>query len=295
MTKIIGSPLGLGRDFHFIVIGLLTMMLLDTAPSVGQAQNPDKSPSHSENATIPVFDVVSIRQHRSVDVDVSFQTPEDGVSMSNIPMKMLLHEAFGMENDRIFGAPDWVKTTRYDIEAKVAAPDIPALEKLTTEQRRLMICELLQDRFGLKFHHEQKEIPVYALVIAKGGSKLKQSSGLDDHGNKVPSSMHFYGNATLESRGTALSFLLDLLSHELNRSVLDMTGLTGNFDYTLQWTPEDNAASMGLEPKDHRPRSNQEGPTLFTALNEQLGLKLEARKMPGDVIIVDNLDQPSAN
>jgi uncharacterized protein (TIGR03435 family) len=218
----------------------------------------------------------------------------DGISFRGVPMNMLIRESFGVEDDRILGEPAWVKN-RYDVEAKVDAEDAPKLMNLKIDQRRAMLLPLLQDRFNLKYHHETRELPIYALVVAKGGVKMKP--GAPD--NPKPAVM-MNGRGNIKSTGTTI-MLSHILSRELGRSVVDKTGLTGNYNYTLQWTPDDVGMPMGgggggdAAPGKGDPSSDAGGPSLFTALEEQLGLKLEATKSAVDVIVIDHIDLPSEN
>ena len=149
-----------------------------------------------------------------------------------------------------------------------------------------MLLPVLEERFNLKlYRHETREITVYELVVAKGGSKLKESAPdtAGTNGNPMRRSMLLNGIGHLESHGTSIDPLAHELSRALGRTVFDKTGLTGNYDYTLEWTPDDG------------PPTDTVGPSLFTAVQEQLGLKLEAQKEPVDVVVIDHIDKPSPN
>lgn len=243
----------------------------------------------------------------------------DGTHIEGVPLKMIVREAFHVEDDRVIGLPAWVKTSRYDIQAKVAPEDAPKLEKLKVDQRASMLLPLLEDRFNLKYHHEVRELPSYSLVIAKGGSKLKASTVPDQpplpapgddpkadgpgggpHSGSGPNPrqggfVRMMGPGHIEATGADLQPLTRILSQSLGRTVVDKTGLSGLYDYTLNWTP-DNAAPPPkgpLPPEVVMPDPN--GPSLFTALDEQLGLKLESEKGKVDVIVIDHIEPPSAN
>jgi uncharacterized protein (TIGR03435 family) len=231
---------------------------------------------------------------------------------------MLLREAFRVEDDRIIGAPGWVKTNRYDVQAKVSPEDAPKLDKLKLEERRSMLLPLLVERFNLKYHHETRELPTYSLVVAKGGPKLKPSAIQDPPpspkppdagapprpdeagGNNPPRHMmRLMGRGHFEAEGGNTQMLARVLSQQLGRTVVDKTGLTGAYDYTLQWTPDD-ASPPGPGGADGGPPRNENqtdaaGPSLFTAVQEQLGLKLQSEKGPADVIVIDHIDLPSEN
>lgn len=237
----------------------------------------------------------------------------DGISIKGVPMQMILHEAFGTEDDHVIGAPSWVKSTRYDIEAKVAAEDAPKLKALTGEQRQQMLLPLLVERFNLKYRHEMRELTSYTLVVAKGGVKMKESTPNDSAPAAIPKDgaadapkplpkghmLRMMGPGHIESEGTETKFLAHVLSQQLGKTVADKTGLTGNYDYILQWTPDDATGPIpggaGSGPGQDESAVQAGGPSLFTAVEEQLGLKIESTKGQVDVIVIDHLDLPSAN
>ena len=227
----------------------------------------------------------------------------DGIKITNVPLYMIAREGFGLEDDRIIGGPGWAKTTNFDMEAKVAPEDAPKLKGLPMEERRRMLVSLLQDRCGLKFHHETRDLPVYDLVVAKGGSKLvasKPDPPAEDGGD--PKGRHMLmmtGRGHIESTGADIHGLSRILSAQLHRTVIDKTGLTGSFDYKLDWTPDDAPQGMAKAgdagPGENANSQDNVGPSLFTAIEEQLGLKLESSKGPVDVVVIDALEQPTAN
>jgi uncharacterized protein (TIGR03435 family) len=265
------------------------------ARSQGTARNDDP------NANLPKFDAISIKPSGNSGGTMLMLTP-DGISAANVPLQMILLQVLGVENDRLVGAPGWVNNNRCDIQAKVTADDAPALRKLSREQRFEMFQPVLQERFQLKFHHEMKELQGYALVIAKGGPKISGSTPGDPSGTNTPGQHHLYliGNGRLESKGSQIESLAHQLSFILGgQTVVDKTGLTGNYDYTLQWTP-DNASPMAMGPGSGNPGgdtapSAESGPSIFTALQEQLGLKLQSEKVRADVLVIDQIEQPSPN
>lgn len=236
-----------------------------------------------------------------------FQITSDGMKITNVPLWMMVREAFGLENDRLFGGPSWAKTTAFDVEAKVSPEDALKLKALKMEERRQMMVSLLEERFGLKYHHETRDLPMYELVVAKGGGKMQASKpdpeGPDNGPGPEPSPgrhmLMMRGRGHIESVGSATSGLVRLLSAQLGRTVVDKTGLTGDFDYKLDWTPDDTLPQMTRSgnpaPGDSAASPDTGGPSLFTALEEQLGLKLESTKGPVDVIVIDQLNPPTAN
>ena len=259
---------------------------------------------------MPKFEVATIKPTKDDEDQSMMMYTSDGISLHGIPMKMILREAFGVEDDHIIGEPSWVKN-RYDVEAKVDADDAPKLKGMKMDQRRMMMLPLLEERFNLKYHHETRELPMYALVVAKSGLKMKASAPDDppkadakpddaDAKDKPRIGRHnlmMNGRGHLESTGTGIPFLVHVLSSQLGRTVVDKTGLTGNYDYTLQWTPDDVGTPMGGDagPGKGDVSPDAGGPTLLTALEEQLGLKLESQKGTVDVIVIDHIDTPSEN
>lgn len=257
------------------------------------------------------FDVVSIKPTPSSDDKTRIELSPDGNSFHGAPVRMVLRTAFGVEDDRIVGAPSWVNTSRYDIEAKVAPEDAPGLEKLKGDERNAMLISVLTERFHLKYHHAARELPMYALEVAKGGPKLTKGEPEPPGGYKPPDPDHPVDPAKehykimtvpghIEADSVPMSVLADVLTQlHVGRIVVDKTGLTDNYNFALKWTPElpawlkANLASGGLGPaddvKDDVPSS------LFTALQEQLGLKLVPEKSSVDVIVIDHIEPPSPN
>jgi uncharacterized protein (TIGR03435 family) len=308
-----------------IALLVATFCLLCPDPLPGQSiSSPNDAPAKPASAVpqpptsessakpdLPKFEVATIKPAAPSDNSMLMFTA-DGISIHGIPMKMLLRESFGVEDDRIIGEPNWVKN-RYDIEAKVDAEDAPKLKNMKFDQRRAMVLPLLEDRFNLKYHHETRELPMYALVVAKDGLKMKASAPDDppkadgapkpgdgdakDKPRMGRRSLMMNGRGHLESTGTTTEMLAHVLAQQLGRTVVNKTALTGNYDYTLQWTPDDVGTPMGGDagPGKGDVSPDAGGPTLLTALEEQLGLKLESQKGTVDVIVIDHIDLPSEN
>ena len=189
------------------------------------------------------------------------------------------------------------KSEHYDIQAKVEEADIPAYKALTNQQRGLMLQGLLADRFKMVAHTEVRELPIYALVVAKSGLKLKEA----DPANTYPSGIHGpdgkstgagmmrMGPTFIEGQAVPIGQLLGLLTQNTGRTVIDKTGLTGKYDISLKWTPEEPAMFNGA------PAPDSSYPPLFTALQEQLGLKLESQKGPVPGVVIDHIERPAEN
>jgi len=311
MTQRVGVSLSVGRRVALcLVAGVAVAMPLGFGV-LHAMQGPAPAPPSSSIITtdVPKYEVATIKPSpSSSDGRMMMMFNPDGVSISGVPLQMIVREAFRVEDDRIVGAPGWVKKNRYDIQAKVAAEDAPKLEKLKIDQRQSMLLPLLEERFNLKYHHETRELPSYALVVAKGGPKMKTSEVPDvpkpgdppspDSGQKR--FMRMMGPGHVEAEGSNMQGLTQILSQQLGRTVVDKTGLSGNYDYTLNWTPDNAPPPMpGGGPEGGPPRNdggnNEAGPSLLTALQEQLGLKLESEKGEVDVIVIDHIDLPSEN
>ena len=276
-----------------------------TAPGAGDAAAQDKSAS----AQLPAFEVVSIKPDKSGSMGMRIMFTSDGMSITGFPAHMLLREALGVSNNQIEGEPGWMNSDRFDIEAKVAAEDVPRLKTFKPLDRWAMLLPVFEDRFALKSHHETKDLTQYVLVVAKSGLKMKEATPGDAYANGLKGPDGKGGGAgtmrmqpgEVTAQGLPISDLVRQLSFQFGTSVVDETGLTGNYDFDLKWAPDEMEGSMPRAPDGGQPGTNNPapppttGPSLFTALEEQLGLKLEAHKEPTDVIVIDHIEQPSPN
>ena len=191
---------------------------------------------------------------------------------------------FGFERIRVVGGPDWLGSDDYEIQAKIEDSMYAAMQKMNSAQQReqvkLMEQSLLADRFKLKVHFETREMPGFALVIAKSGPKLRPAK--DGESSRL---------SVRQNEMTATAISMDQWIHSPfigGRVVVDQTGLTGTYDFTLTWSEQSVASGAGQE-------NGADAPSLFTAVQEQLGLKLVPTKVPVQVIIVDSIERPSAN
>jgi uncharacterized protein (TIGR03435 family) len=234
----------------------------------------------------PIFDVATIKPNKSGSSrSSSFTTDHGTYDGENVTIRTLLMLAFGVRPDLIFGLPSWTENARFDVSAKVVDSDVKDLAALTREQHRAMMLALLVDRFQLKSHMETRTLPVYELVIAKGGMKFKEStpaapggrSGISTHNNELTAS------------DSPIAIFTNVLSDNLHRAVIDKTGLTAKYDFTLKWTRYEDSAAQSADP------ATDAGPSIFTAMQEQLGLKLQPAKGPVQVLVVDQVEQPSEN
>jgi uncharacterized protein (TIGR03435 family) len=271
--------------------GLLASVAIgmhDKASAAAQQQTA-ASPSA---APAPVFDVAAIHLHISEPHEhnsIWSSTFDSHFRAENVSVVMLIHWAFEMPETRILDAPGWASATHFNIDATADPAVDQQLHNLTSDagrkQKEMMVQALLADRFRLVTHTETRELPIYELVVARGGAKFgdpKSSGTIVNHGRD---------HIEVEGPNSA-ALLAEELSKEVGRDVVDRTGIIGRYDLKLQWTPDDSAvpASNGSASS-----ASDSGPSLFTALEEQLGLKLEPAKGPVQVLVIDHVELPSAN
>lgn len=237
------------------------------------------NPAQADAAKLPAYDVGSIKLNKSGSSSVDIDTNVSTFSATNVSLKNLLESAYDIKPDLISGITGPVATARFDIEAKVVEPDITAIRKLSPRQYGAMLMPLLTERFHLQAHTETRILPIFELVVLPGSPKFKPSSDPSGHG--AGTSIH---NRALTATDVSMTSLADTLAGQVHRTVIDKTGLTGNFDFTLKWAPEDT-----------RDTQADSGPSIFTALQEQLGLKLQPAKGPVETLVVDHAEMPSEN
>lgn len=278
-------------------------LLLLASACIARAQLPmlpDGGPSKADPAIkVPVFDVVSVKPHKSDDNMMRMQNTPDGFRTTNFSLLSLIVSAYNVRQDMVSGGPSWIGTARFDVEAKVAGPDVDTMKKLTPEQRRSMFQALLADRFQLKLHTETKTLPVYELVVARGGPKLQASAPEpppepDAKPDAAPKARSMIRMSPGELTGERLpmSNIVAQLANVLHRTVIDKTGLTGRYELSLKWTPEEIAMKAGAGAGD---TGAETGPDIFTAVQEQLGLRLVSAKGQVDTLVVDHAEMPAEN
>jgi uncharacterized protein (TIGR03435 family) len=235
----------------------------------------------------PAFDVASVKLSTSFTGGFSMGTKNGRLTATNVPVKTLILKGFHAKDFQVTGGPGWLETERYDVVAKTENTSIG------DNDLWLLLQPLLEERFRLRFHKETKQMPVYSLVVAKGGSKLKRHTGDDE---PTMSGRMSGGKASLACTNTSMARLADALGEHTDRLVLDDTRLKGSYDFKLDWSQdhpgEPASVSMlnGLEEG-----LGLTGPSIFTAVQEQLGLKLEPAKGPVQIIVIDGADKASGN
>jgi uncharacterized protein (TIGR03435 family) len=245
----------------------------------------------------PQFEVATVRPNKSGESGASLgPRPGGRLNGTNQTARNLIRNAFNVQPYQLIGGPDWMDSDRFDIVAKAADTDLDAKVMLPgPQQYMLRLQSLLEDRFKMATHWETRELPVYALVVAtegKLGPKLKVHAGECDRarsgGPPPPGSPAFFcgtrGNMTPTSAkvtgvGIALDGFARNLSGQTGRYIINKTGLTGSYDLELEFTPDQSADNVG--------------PSLFTAMQEQLGLKLDSQRAPVEVLVIDRLERPT--
>jgi uncharacterized protein (TIGR03435 family) len=271
----------------------LLFALVCAAAALGGAAAQDKAAAAGPQTKAVAYDVVSIRPNKSGSGRVSISVNNDSFSAENVSLKTLLANAYDVKQYLISGLTGWANSARFDVNAKIVDMDADALKKLTDKQREAMLQQLLADRFQLKVHLQTEVQPIYEMVVAKGGAKITavEPPGSDPEADK---NKEFKGmgrgsmrvnNTQLTAHDVPLDSLAYTLSGRLSRTVVDKTGLKGKFDLVLTWSPDDGSAAA----------SDSSAPSLFTALQEQLGLRLQPAKGPVETLVVDHVEMPSEN
>jgi len=264
---------------------LLTAVLI--AP-IAQAQTPPPGDQPGA-AVLPAFEVVSVNQNKTAQ-SWSVSTPPDGYNATGATLMTLILNAYDIRpNYRVIGAPSWWDDRRFDIQAKVSDADIPTLQKLNYRQRAPMVQQILTDRFKLKVHREVKILPIYSLVVVKQGVLTEAPPPTD--GKPVALGLRPGRGARagqLVATNLTTAWLAAQLSGIMGRMVVDNTGLTGTYSADLHWTP-DNQIMANSQAKSDTSLS------IFTAVEEQLGLKLVPTKGPVECLVIDHVEMPSEN
>jgi uncharacterized protein (TIGR03435 family) len=255
----------------------------------------------------PEFEVASIKPAAPDARGMWIRTAPGGrVNITNMTLKELIVIAWRVQPFQISGGPAWLDSVHYDISAKPESSpkqgEIP-----------LMLQALLTDRFQLTIHRETKELPVYALVLAKRDGKLgpglteSKEGACTQFDPTKPSAppepgkppVTYCGNmrmspSSMQAIRVPMAQMIPMLERRLGRTVIDKTGLTGNFDFSVEWTPDETLGPR-FGPDAPQPQSDTAGPSIFTALQEQLGLKLESQKGPVEILVIDRAEKPTEN
>ena len=227
----------------------------------------------------PGWDVVTVRPSDPNEKNGSFRVEGRHVKVQRETVEEMLMVAYGLQRNQIANVPEWVKTENFDADG---VPDTEG--QPSVQQFQVMVRKLLEQRFGLKAHKEQREMEVYAVRVGKDGSKLAATKS---DPNALPS-QDVYGSGvgrTLKFTNVSMDDFALMMLYEVERPLVNQTGLTGRYDFDLKFTKNEQAASADPNAP----------PGLFTAVQEQLGLKLDAVRAPAPVLVVDAITRPSAN
>jgi uncharacterized protein (TIGR03435 family) len=224
-------------------------------------------------AQSPAFEVASIKLNNSGSGRGTETTGPGRVTLVNTNISSLIQQAFGIKGFQISGAPGWVTSDQFDVTATTGTS-----KDLSDIELEPYFESLLAERFHLKYHRETKEMQVYALEVAKTGAKLTTHAGAGDTSTNISNGP---AQTSMKSVNMPMKGFAGMLGRRLDRMVIDNTGLTGGYDLTLEWAPN--------------PSPDSTEPSLFTALQEQLGLKLESTKAPVEIIVIDNIERPTEN
>ena len=250
---------------------------------------PPPVPPMAANAD-PGFDVATIKPSEPGKQGKGFGFRAGHFVTFNTNMNDLIAFAYGLHSKQIVDAPAWFGTDLFDIEAK---PDTEGRPNL--KQMGIMVQKLLTERFQLKFHHDQRELSVYAITVAPGGPKMTKSTAAPTD----PQGFGFRALGDLNVRNMNMKdFATWMQSGVMDRPVVDQTGLTDRYDFPLKWTPDDSqfAQFRGVGATPPAPTEDPNAPpSLYTAVTEQLGLKIGPAKLPDDVVVIDHAEKPSAN
>jgi uncharacterized protein (TIGR03435 family) len=237
-------------------------------------------------AASPGFEVAAIKPSRPEAQGKGFTMRGREVLTINTNLSDLVTFAYGVHARQIVNAPDWAEKDHYDI---TGIPDVDGQPNI--DQMRAMLKKLLADRFKLTFHRDKQELSVYALVVGRDGPKLTKSAG-DPNG---PTGLVFRGLGVLPGMNASMADFASVMQGAvLDRPVVDQTGIPGKYDFTLTWTPDESQfRAMGVRVPP--PPDNATAPSLFTAIQEQLGLRLESTRAPAEVLVIDRVEKPTEN
>ena len=297
----------LGRRRAAIILAAAGVL----AAAVGPLRAQTTQGAAVQNA--PAFDVVSIRENKSGESSQTMRRQPGGrLIINNLPLRMLIMNAYGLQEGQLVGVPDWIDSARYDVTA-VASGEFAVTEPGTVGPLNLMMQRMLVDRFRLAVHTETRELPIYALTLARSDGRLgprirtaaidcqaamnamlkqMQSGGATSAPPQRPDGgpgcgMRMGPGSQLTAGGASMAALARLLAVPVGRLVLDRTGLNGGFDFDLEFTADPAAGAP--------PAPDTGAPSMFTALEEQLGLKLRADRAPVEVLVIDGVERPSEN
>jgi uncharacterized protein (TIGR03435 family) len=250
-------------------------------PAIAQDAGPQQPPKPSMMAkdADPDWEVVTVRPSDPNSMYGGYQIDGRDVMVRRKTVQSMLLFGYGVHRSQLMNLPDWTRTELWDARGHADVPGQPDREQL-----RSLVCKLMAERFGLTMHRERKEMDAYALTVAKGGAKMTPSAA-DPNRMGSENDRENNGQMTMHAENTSMGDLAGLLMRlTLDRPAVDRTGLPGKYDFNLTWTGDETRVTAA-----------DASPGLFTAIQEQMGLKLEPTKATVDVLVIDKVERPGAN
>lgn len=243
------------------------------------------------------FDAASVKPSKPGDSRGStFQfTPGGGLNITNGTLRDIIETAYSVGDFQILGGPGWLNSERYDVSARSASDTAqagPGNSPNGVADTRLRLQTLLAQRFQLKIHRETRDVPIYALVVGKSGSKLIEGETAVSERSTAGIRA---GCGQITGTMASMANLAVYLERQLRRPVVDRTGLSGRYNFQLEWAPDSGPCSTPVDGVPGAPVNSSDGPSIFTAVQEKLGLKLESTKGPAEVIVVDHAENADEN
>jgi uncharacterized protein (TIGR03435 family) len=268
-----------------LVLGASPQLLSQTNALQSHTLTASAAQSPSEASKVPVFDIISIRKAKNPQV-LSGRPLGDGYSAEGMSIRWLIMQAYAIPTYQyIVGEPGWTKDARYDIQAKVSGSDVAALQTMDWKQRNAMVQQILTERFKLKIHREAINQPIYSLIVIKKGL-LHESPPPADGKSPMGLGVRMHeGVRTTEGTGT-MAELARTLGTYVGRVGVDNTRLAGRYDVKFNWVPNDT---------DDTSEADTAAPSIFTAIQEQLGLKLVPTTGPVECLVIDHVEPPTEN
>ena len=243
----------------------------------------DRSYAQPSPPAPATFSVASIRPTDPGTRGGARYSPAGDATIRGFNVRLLLQQSYDIRDFQIIGGPDWMGSDRFDITAKADPADSAKSNPAAMRQR---LQALLKDRFHLQAHVESRVMERYELVSAKSGSKLQEDAPATPEGRMS------WGTGFLKGQQVDVRFMTVWLARLIGQPVSDQTGLKSTCNFELRWSPDANPKRLAIEPEPDTPTGTQ-GPSIFTAVQEQLGLKLEPRKGPVDVLVIDHVERPT--
>jgi uncharacterized protein (TIGR03435 family) len=266
---------------HRIAAAVAAIGLLSAPPVCAQAR--------AETPASPKFEVASLKPSQPGGRGGGIRPAPGGERYlaTNIPLRLLIMVAYRLKTDQVAGGPEWMNTDTFDMNAKAERPS-------SAEDLHLMLQNLLVERFKLRFHRETKELPVYVLSVDKNGPKMTPHEAASAGDPWMDQSVDQVVHVKMKATSAPMEYFVWRLGQVLDRPVIDHTNLKGGYDFELSYTRDlppgsPEGARLNGEPID------TSGPTIFAALRQQLGLKLEPQKGPVEILVIDHAEKPAEN